>query len=218
MRRRVPWPALLLIPAVYLALDVPALVAGARLTDLLGVYPAEAGTYQQLTLNAPNIYQFLGYTGPPAMIRALGIECSGLLVVALALPVVVRRIELTRTRIVLACTVSAILLPYFLPAMHERYFYLADVLTVIAACHLPRRLWPLPIAQQFASAFAYAPFLLLSRGSPTLIGFPVLSAVLFAALVLVVWTTVVEFRAPAPLPVARTTGRSGSRPAQWRVQ
>lgn len=193
VRRKVPWPALLLIPGVFLLLDVPALLAGASPHALLTVYLTEADTYQQLTLNAANVYQFLGAAGPTSMIRALGIEFTGLLLVTLALPVVVRRIELTPTRIVLACTVSALLVPYFLPAMHERYFYLADVLTVIAACYLPRRLWALPVLEQFASAFSYAPFLLLSRGSPTLIGFPVLSTAMLAALVLVVWSTVREF-------------------------
>jgi Gpi18-like mannosyltransferase len=208
VRRRVPWPALLLIPGVYLLLAVPALLAGANVRELLTVYADQAGTYQQLTLNAPNLYQFLGDVGHVPTVRALGIELTGLLLVALALPVVVRRMELTPTRIVLATTVSALLVPYFLPAMHERYFYLADVLAVIAACHVPRRLWALPVLEQFASAFSYAPFLLLSRGSgsATLVGFPILSTVMLAALGLAVWAAVVEF--------GRTTP---SRAATWLV-
>jgi Gpi18-like mannosyltransferase len=198
VRRRIPWPALLLIPGVYLLLGVPALLAGASVHELLTVYVTEAGTYQQLTLNAPNVYQFLGDVGHTATVRALGIELTGLLLVALALPIMVRRVELTPTRIVLAATVSAVLVPYFLPAMHERYFYLADVLTVIAACYVPRRLWALPVAEQFASAFSYAPFLLMSRGfgSSTLIGFAILSTVMLAALGLAGWAAIVEYRQP----------------------
>jgi Gpi18-like mannosyltransferase len=189
LRRRVPWPALLLIPGVYLLLDLPALLAGANVHDLLTVYATEAGTYNQLTLNAPNLYQFLGDVGHTATIKALGIELTGLLIVACLLPLVVKRIELTPTRIVLAATVSAILVPFFLPAMHERYFYLADVLTVIAAFYLPRRLWALPVLEQFASAFSYAPFL---RMSGSLISFPILSAAMAAALGLVTWTAIRE--------------------------
>lgn len=206
VRRRVPWPALLLVPGVYLLLDVPALLAGANVRELLTIYATQTGTYQQLTLNAPNVYQFLGGIGHTPMIRALGIEFTGLLLVALALPVVLRRIELTPTRIVLAATVSALVVPYFLPAMHERYFYLADVLTVIAAFHVPGRLWALPVLEQFASAFSYAPFLLLSRGSgtQTLVSFTVLSTVLLAAVVLAVWATAVESRTVwKTLPSAR---------------
>jgi hypothetical protein len=39
--------------------------------------------------------------------------------------------------------------------MHERYFYLAEVLTVIAAFYLPRRLWYVPVLVQVASFLAY---------------------------------------------------------------
>jgi Gpi18-like mannosyltransferase len=174
---------------VYLLLDVPALLAGANVHDLLTVYATEAGTYQQLTLNAPNLYQWVGDIGQTATVRALGIELTGLLIIAGLLPLVVKRIELTTTRIVLFATVSAILVPFCLPAMHERYFYLADVLTVIAAFYLPRRLWALPVLEQFASAFSYAPFL---RMSNTLVSFTVLSTVMAAALGLVTWTAIRE--------------------------
>lgn len=160
LRRRLPWLGILLIPAVYLLLDVPALAVGANFQALLTVYVTETNTYNQLTLNAPNVYQFLGNVSDTTLFRDLGIVLTGVLALALIVPAVVRRIELTATRVVLAATVSAILVPYFLPAMHERYFYVADALTVIAAFHLPRRLWALPVLEQFASLFAYAPFLL----------------------------------------------------------
>jgi hypothetical protein len=75
-----------------------------------------------------------------------------------------RRVQLTPTRIVLAATVSVLLVPFFLPAMHERYFFLADAMTVVAAFYLPRRLWALPVLEQFASFCAYLPFLLGSGG------------------------------------------------------
>jgi Gpi18-like mannosyltransferase len=38
-----------------------------------------------------------------------------------------------------------VLVPFVLPSMHERYFYLADVLTLILAFYLPRQLWFVPI-------------------------------------------------------------------------
>jgi Gpi18-like mannosyltransferase len=201
LRRRIPWAALLMVPGVYLLLDVPALLAGANVHDLLTVYVSETGTYDQLTLNAPNVYQFLGDVGHTAMIKAVGIELTGLLLLAFIVPLVVRRIELTPTRIVLASALCAVLVPFFLPAMHERYFYLADALTVVAACYLPRPLWVLPVLEQFASAFSYAPFLRASGGgggglaTGTLVSFPVLAAVMLAALVLVTWVAVREFTA-----------------------
>lgn len=218
LRRMVPWRALLLIPAVYLVLDIPALLVGANFHDLLTVYLTEAGTYNQLTLNASNVYQFLGNVGDTQVFKALGIMLTGILLVALIVPVWGKRVEMTPTRIVLSAAVAAVLVPYFLPAMHERYFYLADTLTVIAAFYLPRKLWALPILEQFASAFSYAPFLMMTGGrggggggrngggfsrgggtvpSDTIIGFPILSFAMLLALGLVVWTAIQDFRRPA---------------------
>jgi Gpi18-like mannosyltransferase len=171
LRKRVPWPALLLIPAVYLVLDVPALVAGANFGDLLKIYLSQSDTYDQLTLNAPNVYQYLSSVSSSSALRIGGIVVTGLILLALMIPVVVRKSELTPARIVLVSAISVTLVPYFLPAMHERYFYPADALSVIAAFYLPKRLWAFPILEQFASGFAYAPYLLNSRqGGPG--GFP----------------------------------------------
>ncbi|HEY2062280.1 MAG TPA: glycosyltransferase 87 family protein [Amycolatopsis sp.] len=172
LRKRVPWPALLLIPAVYLVLDVPALIAGANFGDLLKIYLSQSDTYDQLTLNAPNVYQYFGSVTSSSALRLGGIVVTGLILLALMIPVVVRKSELTPARIVLVSAISVTLVPYFLPAMHERYFYPADALSVIAAFYLPRRLWAFPILEQFASGFAYAPYLLNSRQGGPGGGFP----------------------------------------------
>lgn len=163
LRKWVPWRALLVIPVVYVLLDVPALLLGASPGAVFSLYATQAGTYDQLTLNAPNVYQYFNTTTSTAL-RYGGIAVTGILLLALIIPVAVKRIPLTPLRIILAATVSALLVPYFLPAMHERYFYLADVLTVLAAFYLPRKLWALPILEQFASLFSYLPFLLMTRG------------------------------------------------------
>jgi Gpi18-like mannosyltransferase len=159
LRRWVPWRALLMVPLVFVLMDLPALVVGASVSTLWSTYTGEIGLYQQLTLNAPNIYQYLGIT-ESSDLRKLGIALTLAIVLALIAVVVVRRAQLTPTRILLAGTVSVILVPYLLPAMHERYFYLADALTVISAFYLPRRLWALPVLEQFASLMSYMPFLL----------------------------------------------------------
>jgi uncharacterized membrane protein len=71
--------------------------------------------------------------------------------------------------------------------MHERYFYMADVLSIVVAFYRPR-LWLVPVLVQFASFFSYLPFLFGRRGAETtVIGFPVLAAAMLVALILVVW-------------------------------
>jgi len=162
--RFMPWKTLLAIPLVYVVLEIPALLIGTSPSQLISVYVAQTGTFDLLTLNAPNVYQYLGTSVTSSAIRITGILVTGFLVLALIVAVWWRRVEMSSTRIILAATVSVLLVPYFLPAMHERYFFLADALAVVAAFYLPRKLWALPVLEQFASFFAYLPFLLGSGG------------------------------------------------------
>ncbi|TCO50639.1 glycosyltransferase 87 family protein [Actinocrispum wychmicini] len=182
LARKIPWPALLAVPGVVLALDIPALLVGANPADLLTVYTNQVGEYSRLTLNAANVYQFFDFGTDTGAIRTAGVLITAVLVVALIAFAVWGRPRLTVSRVVLLGCVFAILIPFFLPAMHERYFYLADVLSVIVAFYHPRRLWPVPVLVQFASAFSYLPFLLREG---TVVAFWVLASAMLVALLLV---------------------------------
>jgi hypothetical protein len=60
--------------------------------------------------------------------------------------------------LVSAALLSALMPPFLLPGMHERYFFAADVLSVLYAFYDPRR-WYVAVLIQFASAFSYYPYL-----------------------------------------------------------
>ena len=72
--------------------------------------------------------------------------------------------------------VFALALPFLLPEMHERYFYLADVLSIIYAFYFPRYFF-VAILVQVCSLLSYAPYFLNTQ----IVG---LSYVAFAELVL----------------------------------
>nr|WP_052478513.1 glycosyltransferase 87 family protein [Kibdelosporangium sp. MJ126-NF4]CEL18702.1 hypothetical protein [Kibdelosporangium sp. MJ126-NF4]CTQ98186.1 hypothetical protein [Kibdelosporangium sp. MJ126-NF4] len=218
-----PWRSLLAIPAVVLLLDVPALLVGAPSGQLLSIYAKQTGSYQALTVKAPSIYQFLPAGVDVSLFRTVGVVVTGVVVLGLIGTVVVRRIEPTPTRIVLMALVSAIVVPFLLPAMHERYFYLADVLTLVAAFYVPARLWYTPILLQVASFLAYTqvmspdavtPGVTVNSGPPsenTWLGpvvssggsvhaptleFRVLAALVAVALIAALRATVREFQTP----------------------
>ncbi|MFE7564991.1 glycosyltransferase 87 family protein [Kitasatospora sp. NPDC057500] len=172
--RRIPWYSLLALPGVYLALDVPAVLLGTDPVKLLTVYARQTESYQQLTLNAPSVYQFIDQPASAeqaADIRGAGVVLAGAVVLTLVVLAVLSRagraarrrdeghVALSDDRVVLLATCSAIVVPYLLPSMHDRYFYVADVLTLIAAFLLPRRLWFAPVLTQVASLAAYLTFL-----------------------------------------------------------
>ena len=121
-------------------------------------------------------------------------------VVLLALVAIALRARLTDERMVLYVATSALLTPYLLPSMHERYFYLAEVLTVVAALWRPVLL-PVPVLLQVAAVSTYLNYFL----RPRQIGDLRVLAVLLAVAIGVLLGRLLTSR-PAPDEVR---GRSG---------
>jgi Gpi18-like mannosyltransferase len=221
---RVPWRSLLAVPAAYLALDVPALVLGADPGQLLTVYARQTNAYPFLTVNAPSAYQFVSVPGNTDSVRRAGVLVAGTLV-ALLIGLAVWSLRrgrrgvpaaglgapgLTDSRIVLLATSSAIVVPFLLPSMHERYFYVADVLTVIAAFRLPRQLWYVPVLVQLASFGSYLKY--VSPGLSPYMSIPAHSALMLLALVAVLRTTAHQLRRgpEAPAVPGQAVGHSNT--------
>jgi Gpi18-like mannosyltransferase len=199
---RLPCKSLPAVPLVYVALDLPAILLGRDPIELLTIYdPGRQSVHAPgLTSHAPSVYAFLPVTTRIETLRGIGYALTAALILGLFYVLVVRRARLDRDQVVTAATVFAILTPYFLPGMHERYFYLADVLTLVLAFYRPR-LWPVPLLVQAASFLAYEPFL-FGRGKENL---PVLALLMLAALITGVYALV--------SPLARSPESPPARPA-----
>ena len=88
-------------------------------------------------------------------------------------------------------------MPFTLPGMHERYFFLADVLSVVPAFYRPR-LWYVPLLVQTSSLLAYEAYLFHAQSVPL----PALAGLMLAALLIVDF---VVLRGTAPQPIGRAT-------------
>ena len=154
---RVPLRALLCFPAAYAATCVPALLLGKPLGDILGVYFDQAGEYADyLNLNAPNLYALLPHDTQVDTASAARLGIAAALALALA---VISVLWLLRRRaddrvLLTASVLLAIGVPFLLPHMHERYFFLADVLSLAWACAAPR-FSPAALLVQLSSFGAY---------------------------------------------------------------
>ncbi len=156
-QKRIRWQAFLLVPLIYAALNFPAWLAGRSALSLAAVYLGQAETFHSLSKNAPNLYFF----APPNAYAPLAI--GGTLFAALALLFWAwiygtKRESLSPSALILAALVSLALAPFLLPKMHDRYFYPADVFSLIAAFFLPE-LWFVPVLYQIVSLLSYLPFL-----------------------------------------------------------
>ena len=84
------------------------------------------------------------------------------------------RKEVTDLVVILTAALLVVGIPFFLPRMHDRYFYFADVMTLICAFLIPKMI-PAALLTEFASYLGYYAylrgkyFLLLRFGSIALI-------------------------------------------------
>lgn len=158
-RRKIPFWAPLLVPAMYLAMMVPASLQGRPWADLVTVYGQQSTWYRELTLNAPNLYAWIPdslYT--PAMIA--GFLLMTVLGSALAWLVYRSRAALDATLVLQVCMLSLLMTPFCLPKMHDRFFFPADVLAIAYAFFIPRQYY-VPIIVGLVSLIAYNRFLLV---------------------------------------------------------
>jgi Gpi18-like mannosyltransferase len=186
--------ALLAIPATASAMLLPAALAGRSWRSLLMVYPNQVttggtagggigrasdglGTWTQ---NGPTMFQWVG--GSVAW-SVLGLAIAALLIIDVFV-LCLRRRPLTEPQIVLMATAVVLAVPFFLPQMHERYFYLADVMTIVAAFYV-RRFWPVAVAVSASSLLAYTPF--LWRSTPVPLAFVAFLEFLAVLATLVAW-------------------------------
>lgn len=130
LRRKIKWYAFLLVPAVYFISIIPAWAAGRPLVDLLTVYFQQAGHYKELTLNFPNLYIWFDNAAYDT-IAPIGIGITCLLTLTTGLILSRNRYQFGFDTWVRLAFVEAIIVPFLLPGMHERYMYVGDVLGVL---------------------------------------------------------------------------------------
>lgn len=183
--RRVPFAAWLLAPFAYVLSLVPAWLAGRSLGDLAGVYLEQADTYRWLSMKAPNPWVFIqhfelmGY-GQGVLVGTACAAAAGLLIAGLAF-----RWRLGGSDLLLLAAVSAMLVPFLLPKMHDRYFFPTDVLCFAFAVARPGwRSATVAAAEQFGSLAAYASILFGVQAGPSLGAVSMGGAILLAGALL----------------------------------
>ena len=157
LKRKFPWWYFLAIPVVYGITIAPAVLEGRSPIALAKVYLEQADKYTQLTLNAPTVYQWLPEVRAGSLARP-GAIWGAFVLALLVLAVVAYLPRLTPTLLLALATASVLTTPYVLPRMHERYFFAADVFTIILAFYVPK-LVPVALIVQLVSFFSYWPFL-----------------------------------------------------------
>lgn len=165
LARRQPLWTVALIPTVYVAAALPMLAAGRGAHETFGVYFRQFGTFRDLSLQAPNLWQVLQPWVDYDAGIAIGLPLAGLAIGGMTywlwragLGNVEPGDPESAEKLLLAAAILLLLVPYVLPKMHERYFYPLDPV-LIALVMTKRDYWREAVLAQLASILSYLPFL-----------------------------------------------------------
>ena len=124
-----------IIPAVDFAMCLPAVIFGWPLEKLITIYFVEQVGYYGawMSMYFPNIYNYLEFLRIEniKLVYVIGVLVTlGILVWILWL-VVKKKVRLNKKRLIELEILTLMIVTYFLPAMHERYFYIGEALVLI---------------------------------------------------------------------------------------
>ncbi|MCX5696771.1 MAG: hypothetical protein NTU54_02155 [Candidatus Omnitrophica bacterium] len=153
------WKLLIYTPLIYILSIIPCWLAGKPFTDLL-FYDWKIVSIQRhysLTFNAPNIYQWI--PNNPGILLSGGLS---VLLIMLLMTLAFSYIKYEEGRKAQAyidiAMFSSLLIPFISPMMHERYFFLADILSIVFVFYHPRFFF-IPIILALSSFLSYYPYL-----------------------------------------------------------
>lgn len=128
---------------------LPALVCGRSLLSCMNIYGGQLGEYNKLFLNAPTVWRFFGASRPAEYNNMAVFVALGAIVIFTMLCLSFSK-KLSRAQLFRLFFISSMLVPYLLPRMHERYFYMAEMLALIYFMY-DRRKWYVPVALTLTS-------------------------------------------------------------------
>lgn len=143
LRKKLKWWGIFVFVITYCVIALPAMFYGMSFKQAtIGAYLHQAGEYKQLSLNAPSIYQILPNSVQGGSVPELSNfgTFSTLGVLGVLCVLFFRyRYELDDKMLLLMTYFFVLLIPFLLPHMHERYFFMADIFGLIFVFVYPKK-------------------------------------------------------------------------------
>ncbi len=193
LRGEISWKTFLVVPGVLFIAIVPAWIAGRPLLDLLTIYLNQASQFELLTMNAASIYtwvpatkQFFDTLYLPGLI--MGAAAAFLL----AIVIYKGPQRITPPLLLELALLTVLVVPFFLPKMHDRYFFPADVISVAFALYYPQ-LFYVPLVVIGTSSLSYLPYLFNVEPVPL----PMLTMLLLIVICILAYHSLRQLYVPA---------------------
>ncbi|MCL2081268.1 MAG: conjugal transfer protein TraL [Oscillospiraceae bacterium] len=152
----------LMFPIPYVLTSLPALFMGWTPSRIIGIYTGQVEIYSDwLTLNAPTLFAVLGKV-PKHPWFEIGLALTGAFVLSMLTLAYIKREALDEKSLLAFAFAICLGVVWLLPAMHERYFYLAEVFVILFAALNPKR-WFFAPPVLLGSLAGYHAYLVLGR-------------------------------------------------------
>ena len=158
--RKMDFRHFFLFPAVYILTILPAVFAGRSFWELITLYYNNTGSIGDgLNYNSSSMYalfDFSAFSGDAA--SRVGILLAAFFCIAVYIWLFLRRDEITDRTLLGVCVLFCAAIPFLLPHMHDRYFFMADVLTFALAV-ISTSMSAAPVLVSFGSLLGYHAYL-----------------------------------------------------------
>ena len=153
------WQHFLVFPAAYVLLVLPAVLLGRPFWETVTLYLSQTGSIgSALNYNSSSIFAIFRHVADPDRAARLAVIGAFVFMLLVLLVCFLFRRYLNDRIILGAAVLLAVGIPFLLPHMHDRYFFCADILTLVLAFAS----WPCSPAAalcQFASLLGYHAYL-----------------------------------------------------------
>jgi len=163
-KRKFPIYYFLILPVTNFILCIPAILFGKSISSCMSVYSNQIDTYKEyISLNFPGVYNLfldgnnLIYFEADFLSKA-GVIFTVAIFAIIALIFLYKKVELEKQDIISISLWSVMIATFFLPHMHDRYMFAADILSIIYFIY-NRKKWYIPVGVNFVSLYTYFAFL-----------------------------------------------------------
>jgi Predicted integral membrane protein len=157
--KRVKFWHFFIFPLTYVVEIIPAVICGKPFMQTLTLYLDQADSVgSKLNYNSPSLFALFKVKDDIAAFSAMGIALALLFVLAICVWAYIKRDKLGSDALLGIAVLFVVGIPFLLPHMHDRYFFMADVLTLLPAILYVSYI-PVAVFSSFASLLCYYAYL-----------------------------------------------------------